>query len=160
MSVQWIIVADRDAFAFFIAVCGCLAARTSGMHDAVMPGQVETAIRARVGAGTRLPTPTGRATFGVGEVSPAGLVLLFGTKQTRTVFSWSCLEGIPGYLHGRGWVRVGANRDVHGSQSTLDGYLKTFVKRQAADYVAVVLERAGVVDLDRERPARVRLRRT
>lgn len=27
-----------------------------------MPGQVETAIRARVAAGTRLPTPTGRAT--------------------------------------------------------------------------------------------------
>ena len=65
-----------------------------------MSGQVETAIRAQAGAGTRLPTPTGRATFGVAEVSSAGLVLLFGEKQTRTVFSWSCLEGIPGYRSG------------------------------------------------------------
>jgi len=39
----------------------------------------------------------------------------------------------------------------------LDGYLKRCIKRQTANYVAVVLERAGVLELDRERPARVRL---
>jgi hypothetical protein len=39
----------------------------------------------------------------------------------------------------------------------LDGYLNGWIKRQTANYVAVVLERVGVVDLDRERPAKIRL---
>jgi len=53
-------------------------------------------------------------------------------------------------------VLVGANRDVNGAYG-LDGYLKRWIKRQTANYVAVVLERAGVLELDRERPAHVRL---
>jgi len=48
-------------------------------------------------------------------------------------------------------VLVGANRDTK-SDYGLDGYLKRCVKRQTANYVAVVLERAGVLELDRERP--------
>ncbi|MGE5289014.1 MAG: hypothetical protein ACM3ML_17800 [Micromonosporaceae bacterium] len=51
---------------------------------------------------------------------------------------------------------MGANRDVNGDYG-LDGYLKGWIKRQTANYVAVVLERAGVLDRDRERPAQVRL---
>jgi hypothetical protein len=92
----------------------------------------------------------------VGELDEQGLSLLFGPKQTRTLLSWRCLEGIPAYLRGRGWVLVGANRDVNGDYG-LDGYLKRWIKRQTANYVAVVLERAGVLDLDRDRPAQVRL---
>jgi hypothetical protein len=38
-----------------------------------------------------------------------------------------------------------------------DSYLKNCLKQQTADYVAVVLERAGVVELDRDMPAQVRL---
>jgi len=124
-----------------------------------VPGPVEIAIRAHVAAGAALPTPTGRATFLVDELSPTGLVLLFGPKKTRTPFSWSCLEGIPDFLRARGWVRIGANRDVQGDQDALDGYLKRYIKRQTADYIAVVLERAGLIELDRGRPARVSLRK-
>jgi hypothetical protein len=43
------------------------------------------------------------------------------------------------------------------SQEPLDGYLKSCIKVQVANYVAVILERARVVELDRGRPARVRL---
>jgi hypothetical protein len=92
----------------------------------------------------------------VDQLDAEGLSLLFGPKKTRTLLSWRCLEGVPGYLRGRGWVRVGANRDVN-SDYGLDGYLKGWIKRQTANYVAVVLERAGIVKLDRERPAQVRL---
>jgi hypothetical protein len=53
-------------------------------------------------------------------------------------------------------VLAGANRDVNGDYG-LDGDLKRSIKRQTANYVAVVLERAGVLELNRERPARVRL---
>lgn len=123
-----------------------------------MSGPIETAIRQHVSPGTRLPTPTGRAMFVVHELRQQGLVLLLGEKEAWTPLSWECLEGIGEFLRGRGWVRVGAIRDVQGDPTTLDGYLKKCIKRQTADYVAVVLERAGLVELDRERPARVRLR--
>lgn len=119
-------------------------------------GPVETAIRAHISPGTRLPTPTGRATFTVHELNPRGIVFLLGPKQAWTPLSWDCLEGIPAVLRNRGWVRIGANRDVAGNPGTLDAHLKGCLKRQTADYVAVVLERAGLVDLDRDRPARVR----
>ncbi len=92
------------------------------------------------------------------ELGLTELILLLGPKQTRTAFSWACLEGAAEFLRGRGWIRVGANRDVNGDPTALDGYLKGCVRRQTADYVAVVLEHAGLVELNRERPARVRLR--
>jgi hypothetical protein len=118
---------------------------------------VEAAIRAHVSPGSRLPSPTGRAVFVVHELNSTGVVLLLGPKRERTLVSWDCMEGVPGLLRDRGWMRVGANRDVHGNRGTLDGYLKTYLKRQTANYVAVVLERAGVLELDREKPARIRL---
>jgi hypothetical protein len=47
--------------------------------------------------------------------------------------------------------------DIEGVPGTLDAYLKGWIKRTTAGWIAVVLERAGVVELDRRRPARVRL---
>lgn len=129
----------------------------SAQHERGGAGPVERAVRASVAAGTRLPTPTGRATFIVEELSPDGMVLLLGAQRTMTLLRWDCLEGITGYLQGRGWMRIGANRDVNGNPGTLDGYLKSHIKRQAADYVAVVLERARLVEVNRDRPATLRL---
>lgn len=121
-----------------------------------MKASVEAAIRSSVRPGDILPTPTDTATFEVDQLDAQGMSLLFGPRRTRTLLTWRCLEGIPDYLRGQGWVHVGANRDVN-SNYGLDGYLKRWIKRQTANYVAVVLERAGVLDLDRERPAQVRL---
>jgi hypothetical protein len=121
-----------------------------------MKSSVEAAIRSGVKPGEALPAPAGTATFVVGQLNAEGLSLLFGPEKTRTLLTWRCLEGVPGYLRGQGWVLVGANRDVNGDYG-LDGYLKPWIKRQTANYVAVVLERAGVLELNRERPARVRL---
>jgi hypothetical protein len=121
-----------------------------------MKASVEAAIRASVQPGTVLRTPTGTANFVVDQLGAEGLSLLFGPMRTRTLLTWRCLEGIAGYLSGPGWVPIGANRDVN-SDYGLDGYLKGCIKRQTANYVAVVLERAGVLELDRERPAKVRL---
>jgi hypothetical protein len=124
-----------------------------------MSGPVERAVRDHVAAGDRLPTPTGTATFVVHELRDDELVLLLGEKQAWTPLSWECLEHIVEFLRGRDWVPIGANRLLPGDRATLDGYMKGCLKRQTANYVAVVLERAGLVELDRERPARVRLRR-
>jgi hypothetical protein len=120
-------------------------------------GLVEAAIHAHVSPGSQLPTPTGRAVFVVHELNATGMVLLLGQKRARTPLSWECIKGVPKFLRSRGWVRVGANRYVRGNPGTLGSYLKNCLKRQTADYVAAVLERAGVVELDRETPARVRL---
>jgi hypothetical protein len=121
-----------------------------------MKVSVEAAIRSSVRPGEVLRTPTGTASFEVAQLSGEGLSLLIGPVRTRTLLSWGCLEGVPEHLDGRGWVLVGANRDVNGDYG-LDGYLKGWIKRQIANYVAVVLERAGVLELDRRRPAQVRL---
>jgi hypothetical protein len=43
---------------------------------------------------------------------------------------------------------------------TLDAHLKQYLARATAGWVAVVLEKAGVVDVDRSPPARVRLTAT
>ena len=72
------------------------------------------------GRGEVLPTPTGTASFVVDQLDAEGLSLLFGPKKTRTLLTWRCLEEVPGYLRGQGWVLVGANRDVNGDYG-LDG---------------------------------------
>src|SRR5437016_12376310 len=87
-------------------------------------GPVETAIRAHINPGTRLPAPTGRATFTVHELNPTGIVFLLGPKQAWTQLSWDCLEGIPDVLRYHEWVRIGASRDVERTPGTLDAYLK------------------------------------
>jgi hypothetical protein len=61
---------------------------------------VEQAIRASVQAGTRIPTPTGRAEFLVDRLDSGGVTLLFGPKRTPTFFTWGCLEGIVEYVKG------------------------------------------------------------
>lgn len=135
-----------------------LVEEPDGQEHAGMAGAVETAIRESLAPGTRLPTPTGRATFVVAEFRADALILLLGHKRARTPLTWQCLEGLPDFLRSTDWVRVGANRELTVDPTTLDGYLKGCLKRQTADYVAVLLERAGIVDLRRARPAHVRLR--
>jgi hypothetical protein len=122
-----------------------------------MQGPVEQALRSSVEEGAELPTPTGRARFTVQSLDTRGVTLLFGPKRTPTFFSWKCLEGIVDYLAGKSWVPVGANRDVRGNPETLDWYMKQHVVRQTANYVAVLLARAGVLELISETPSRVRL---
>lgn len=121
-------------------------------------GPVEGAVRERVREGELLETPARGAFFSVARLDSKGMVLLLGQQEAWTPLTWSCLEGVVPFLVGRSWVEIGSKYDTSADPSTLDGYLKQHVKRATAGWVAVVLERAGVVDIDRGRPARVRLR--
>ena len=125
-----------------------------------MPGPVETAIRRTVSQGQRLSTPDihRSAPFEVGRINHHGMALLFGRKRTLTTIPWACLEGIPLFLQGKGWVEIRTVYDIGAKPNTLDGYLKGWVNRGTAGWVAVVLERAGIVEIDRSRPMRVRSR--
>jgi hypothetical protein len=111
-----------------------------------------------VSPGVPLATPTGRGVFTVERYTTDGLVLLLGKKEAWTPLPWRAMEGIPEFLRGRGWVAVGSLYSTYSQPGSLDEYLKAFLKRATAGWVAVVLERAGVLTIDRCRPARVKLR--
>ena len=123
-----------------------------------MPGPVEDAVRAAVSPGNPLVTPSGKGRFTVARYTSEGLVLLLGEKKARTPLPCRALEDLPDYLPGRGWVLIGSVSSTDSQQGSLDEYLKRFLKRATAGWVAVVLEKAAVLEIDRSRPARVKLR--
>ena len=122
-----------------------------------MTGRVEDAIRASVSPGELLATPTGRGHFTVARYTSEGLALLLGKKEAWTPLPWRAMEGIPGFLRGRGWVPIGGVYSTDSAAGSLDEHLKAYLNRATAGWAAVLLERAGVLAIDRSRPARVKL---
>ena len=55
-------------------------------------------------------------------------------------------------------MRIGGVFSTDSDPGTLDGYMKQYIKRATANWVASLLAEAGVIEVDRERPAKVRLR--
>jgi hypothetical protein len=127
------------------------------MTTSPIRGPVRQAIEASVRSGQPLTTPARGAPFTVARVDEKGIVVLLGANEAWTPLRWECLEGIVPFLHGRGWVEIGSRYDTTASPDTLDGYLKGCTKRATAGWIAAVLEKAGVVEIDRGRPTRVRL---
>jgi hypothetical protein len=84
--------------------------------------------------------------------------LLLGEKMAWTPLPWRALEQVPDFLRGRGWVLIGSVYSMDSQPVSLDEHLKRFLKRATAGWVAVVLERAAVITVDRSRPARIKLR--
>jgi len=123
-----------------------------------MTGRVESAIRESVSPGELLATPTGRGQFKVARYTAEGLVLLLGEKEAWTPLPWQAMEGVPDFLRGRGWVAIGSLYSTDSPPGSMDAYMKSYLKRATAGWVAVVLEHAGVLVINRSRPARVKLR--
>jgi len=120
-------------------------------------GGVERAIRASVVPGAELRTPSRQKPFSIDSIDGEGVVLLLGRQRAWTRLSWTCLEGVDDFLTGRGWVRVtGTGYSTEVDPGTLDGYLKGCVNRATAAWVAALLERAGVAEIDRSLPMRIR----
>lgn len=126
-------------------------------HDGFMAGRVEQAVRSAVTPGHRLSTPSGRGTFSVARYTADKIVLLLGEKEAWTPIPWQALEEIPDLLRGRSWVPIGSTYSTEAVEGTLDGHLKGYIGRATGGWVAVVLEMAGVIQVDRSRPARVKL---
>jgi hypothetical protein len=119
---------------------------------------VERAIRAAVCEGDVLATPARSEPFRVGRISATGIILELGEKRTPTLFSWPCMEGIVSFLTEHGRVPInGSGKSTSVVPGTLDGYLKAHVNRLTAGWVAALLEKSGVVVIDRNRRAYVRL---
>ncbi len=79
---------------------------------------------------TLFTVPVG-ARFEVDNLAPDAVELLFGGSKTRTVIRWTCLEGIPAFLHEKGWVEIGATHSVTVKPGTLEAYLRTCLRRRA-----------------------------
>jgi hypothetical protein len=121
-------------------------------------GPVENAVRASLQEGQELFTPGRGKPFWVDRMDGQGLVLLLGQGRWETRLPWSALEGAADLLRGRGWVRTTGSFAPEADTTTLSGYLKQYVNRETANWVAVVLGEAGVIELDRSRPVKARLR--
>ena len=122
------------------------------------PGPVQRAIRASVAPGDMLATPARGARFVVERIDEAGVLLHLGRGRWPIRLTWECLEGMVPYVAGRGWVRIGTMFETEGQPGSLDAYLKDCTETATAGWVAAVLERAGIVEIDRTPPASVRLR--
>ena len=121
-------------------------------------GPVEQAVRAHVHDGMELETPGRGKPFEVQRLHGRGIVLLLGEGRWETSIPWEALEGVVDLLRGRGWVRTTGSFAPEPDTETLSGFLKQHVNRETANWVAVVLEEAGVLEIDRSRPLRARLR--
>jgi hypothetical protein len=126
-------------------------------HDRFVTGRVEGVVRGAVSPGDALATPSGRGRFTVARYTTDGLVLLLGQKEAWTPLPWRALEEVPDFLRGRDWVLIGSVYSTDSHQGSLDEHLKRFLKRATAGWVAVVLERAAVITIDRSRPATIKL---
>jgi hypothetical protein len=106
---------------------------------------------------SQLETPSGRR-FKIIHIDGEKVIVVTGKKPTRIKIPASALEDVPNFLEGKGWVRIGA---IHGisDEASLDGFLKEFTYGTSiASYVAPILELAGIIEIDRRRPARIRLK--
>ena len=102
-----------------------------------MGGVVERRVRERIQVGQRLTTPAQGKPFLVADMTSEALVLDLAEKW-RTPIPWSSIEGIVPFVLTRGSVLIGGQYDTAG-------------------WVAAVREAAEILEIDRRRPARVRV---
>jgi len=112
-------------------------------------------IRSSIQPGQKFRTPSKETPFSVKAIDTQHVTFSVGEKSKIKVPA-TCWEGIPDYLRGRGWVRIGAVHDT-ADTSTLEAYLDRFVSSSSSSYVVPVLEHIGTVKVERSKPAKVRL---
>jgi hypothetical protein len=103
-------------------------------------------------------TPARAAPFVVAAVDDDGIVILLGAQETPTRIRWSALEEVVTSIPLDSWMPIGSSYSVAATPGTLDAILKRHVKRATAGWVAAVLEAAGLVEIDRREPTRLRRR--
>jgi hypothetical protein len=112
--------------------------------------------------GMVLHTPVKRKQFSVYSVDDEKLVFFVGAK-TKIEVPRACWDGIPSFLKGREWVKIGAKHET--TKNVLPGSLERYLdgcpnktSASAAEYVAPVLKYLNIVEVDPSRPSKIRLR--
>jgi hypothetical protein len=117
------------------------------------------AIHRQVREGLRLRTPRG-VEFVVQSVEPSRLVFRVG-EGSSVYLRLSCVSDVVdafGRLPPDSWLRIGA---IHGAAAptSLDGILQRHSGgASAASYFAPILEYAQVAEINRQPPAKIRLK--
>ena len=93
----------------------------------------------------------------MGKVDDRGVTLLFGAKETPLRSPGTAWTEPSASFRGKGWVTIGGVYDTGSRPGTFDSYLKGYMKRATAGWVAALFEAAELVQLDRRPPSRVRL---
>jgi hypothetical protein len=122
-----------------------------------MAGPVEEWIRNRLKPGKKLSTPTKRAPFKLSAYGESGIVLMIGERGARATLSWACLEAVPRFLVGRGWVPLSGSFDPQTSTGTLETHLLAFGSTATPGALAALLVAADIIELESARPVRARL---
>lgn len=108
-------------------------------------------------------TPSGSAAFIVEKVAEDEVIFRVGTRrQLEITVSSDCLNGVPSFLKRKGWVLVGARHDESSPGGSFDEYLKRFAQPRgisAASYVAPILQKILLIQVDTNGPHRIRLTR-
>jgi hypothetical protein len=118
-------------------------------------------VRIEILPNTVLRTPVRRYPFKINDENNMVLFSKVSNKKPFSKIPKICWDGIPSFLRGKGWVKIGQNFGV-APQNSLQEYLDTFLGQgkthsSEANHVASVLEHLGVVKIDRSPPSRLRL---
>jgi hypothetical protein len=119
-------------------------------------------IKRDIRSGMVLYTPVERSRFTVDTVDTEKVVFRVGKTEARIAVPKACWDGIPNFLRGKDWVRIGA-RHEKAQRGTFEEYLDTHQKPHQhshpswASYVVPVLEHLKIVEVGHHRPSKVRL---
>ncbi len=114
-------------------------------------------IQSKLKPGDLVETPSGQATFSISEISSKGVRVTVGEKELSIFIPIECWAMIPDCLIEKNWVELGG---IHGDPKpdTLEYHIQKYTSGvSAVSYVAPILEKIGIAEIDRERPARIRL---
>ncbi len=104
-----------------------------------------------------LETSSGKQ-FKVIHIDGEKVLIETGKKPSTLKIPASAVEEAPNFLRGKGWIRIGAIHEISDAPS-LDTFLKRFSRGTSlASYVAPLLELAEIAEIDRNRPAKIRLK--
>ena len=110
--------------------------------------------------GSLLKTPSGSATFRIKHYGTNHITLEVGNKGREFRIPNRCFEDALDCLRGKGSIKIGALHSFT-NEETFDSYVKNLTGgKSAASYVAPMLEKAGIVEIESARsslPAKIRL---
>lgn len=110
-----------------------------------------------ISVGDTLSTPTGTS-FMINAISNNGVTINKRYKGKLIVIPRNCFESIPQFLNEKEWIPIQAIHDKPGVPSTFDWHCKQFTNDiSVGSYVAPILEKAGVLRIDRNIPNKVLL---
>jgi hypothetical protein len=122
-----------------------------------MNNNVVEEITRKISPGTLLTTPSGRSKFVFDHIDSDRIFLNIGETRTSLVIPISCFQDIMETLKDKRCIKIGAIYK-NTNEDTLDTLIKKYTHgTSASSYVASILEKAEIIEILKERPAKVRL---